>query len=166
MSRVDGYRHSILGMVNCPSTFPIMYGNLWERDIPIYRLEEDALNETDFQGKAGDLLIGGGSGESAAFRIAIPEAFYFYTRDDWGMYDTNDEIHRAFWTVTEAFIFGEGYYKLGWIPPSNIEPWLTQHVLQFLLQHYPSDYAHFVGSEPLEEDGSLCRLRNGEERTL
>ena len=72
--------------------------------MPIYRLDEDALAETSFQGKAGDILLGGGSGESAALRITIPEAFRFYTHDDWDGSETFSEVVKAYWTMTEAYV--------------------------------------------------------------
>ena len=166
MSRIDGYEHHLLGMVACPSTFPIVYANDSQRTVPVYRLDEDAPDETDFQGKRGDILVGGGSGESPAFRIAVPESFYFYTHDSWGEFDTYDKIHRAFWTMTEAFVFCEGYQKLGWTPTKGIEQWLTEHVLSFLLQYYSKDYVHLTGAETLEEDGSVCRLPTDQEMAV
>lgn len=166
MSAIDQYCYTCLGIVHCPSTYPIMYGNNDARDIPIYRLDEDVPpDEQDFQGKKGDILLGGGSGESAAMRIAIPEAFFFWTQDDWDSYQTLDEIMRTYWTPTESFVFGEGYSKLNWMPETScIEWWLTHHILSFLAKHYPDGYQQYFGSEPLEEDGSICRLPTTEEQ--
>ncbi len=158
MSAIDAYRHTCLGIVVCPSTFPIVYGNDAHRTIPIYRLDEDALAETSFQGKAGDILLGGGTGESAALRISMPEAFLFYTHDDWNGWATFSEVVKAYWTMTDAYVFGEGYRKLGWSPVKQIESWLAEHILAFLAQHYPADYQRHLGTVPLAENGSICRL--------
>jgi hypothetical protein len=60
-------------------------------------LDEDALQEYDtWQAKTGDLLLGGGSGESAALRISLPEAFFFFTHDAWTEFDSYDEVYRAY----------------------------------------------------------------------
>gem|GEM_PF-3442494 len=51
----------------------------------------------------------------------------------------------TYWAMTEAFGFGERHQKLGGTPPTRIEPWLTQHVLSFLLRHYPEAYDRPLG---------------------
>jgi hypothetical protein len=76
MSEVDGYRHRCIGMVRCPSRFAIVRQRT-HQEIPIYRIDDDASDATSFRAKAGDILLGGGTGESAALRISIPEAFWF-----------------------------------------------------------------------------------------
>ncbi len=80
MSAIDSYKHELLGMVKCPSPFELVYGRGAgeKQEIPLYRLLEDIpSDETDFQGKKGDLLLGGGSGEIDALRISMPETFLF-----------------------------------------------------------------------------------------
>lgn len=162
MSAIDQHRYTCLGIVHCPTNYKI-----WGAypQIPILRLDEDIpLEEEDFQGRKGDILLGGGSGESATLWIAVPEAFYFWTHDDWDEYETLDEIVKAYWTPTQAYVFGDGYSKLGWTPEKNyIEWWLAQHLLNFLASNYPDDYRQYVGTVPLEEDGSICRLPTREE---
>jgi hypothetical protein len=158
MSTIDGYRHQRIGVVSCPSRFALVPGYDHLRQVPIYRLDEDVEGESTLGGKQGDILIGGGRGESAAFRIAIPEAFLFYTHDDYDGIDVINDVHQAYWTMTDAFVFGDGYEKLGWTPPTSIEPWLTQHVLSFLLHHFPEQYKQFLGKDPLTQDGSICQL--------
>jgi hypothetical protein len=162
MSAIDQYKYACLGIVHCPTSHKVWGAN---PQIPLYRLDEDIPpDEEDFQGKQGDILLGGGSGESAAVRIAIPEAFYFWTHEDWCDYDSLDEIIKPYWTPTQAYVFGEGYGKLGWTPEKNLlEWWLAQHILNFLASNYPDDYQQYVGPAPLEEDGAICRLPTREE---
>jgi hypothetical protein len=172
MSAIDRYAHRCLGIIACPSRYPIMSGNDAQRLVPIYRLDQDVdVQERSFQGKRGDVLIGGGSGESAALRISMPDAFYFYTHEDWERFSgsgtwTPTTIATAYWSMTQAYVFGDGYHAVGWTPTKRIEVWLTEHTLSFLAQHYPSDYAHDIGAEPLGEDGSICRLPTADEARL
>jgi hypothetical protein len=162
MSAIDQYKYACLGIVQCPTNYKV--SGVYPQ-IPLYRLDEDIpADEEDFQGKKGDILLGGGSGESAALRIAIPEAFYFWTREDWCDYDSLDEIIKTYWTPTQAYVFGEGYSKLGWTPENNpLEWWLAQHILNYLASNYPGDYQQYVGPMPLETDGSICRLPTKDE---
>lgn len=168
MSTIDGYRHRCLGIVSCPSHYDLVVGNAAYRFLPIYRLDEDALDEWIFQGKRGDILVGGGHGERPALRISVPEAFYFYTHEDWEQFAGVDTwepatISKAYWSMTHAYVFGDGYHTAGWEPTKSIERWLTEHVLSFLVRHYRLDYARYLGGELLEEDGSICRLPTIEE---
>lgn len=68
--------------------------------------------------------------------------------------------------MNDAYVFGDGYHAVGWEPTNTMEVWLTKHVLAFLVRHYPADYSPYVGGEPLEEDGSICRLPTGNEVRL
>lgn len=166
MSEIDAYRHECIGLVVCPSTYEIVYGNNSHRNIPLYRIDEDTTDGDSFQAKRGDLLLGGGRGESAALRVSIPEAIYLFTDDDY----TNGRLHeghyQAYWTLTEAFVFCEGYARLGWTPDIPIETWLTEHILAFVLREYPAVYGPFRGAAPLARDGSICRLPTPEERQI
>ena len=66
MSRIDGYKHNHLGFIECPSTYSIVdfTKSIKSSRIAIYELLDNISdNETDFDGKAGDILVGGGSGE-------------------------------------------------------------------------------------------------------
>ena len=61
MSRIDGYKHKLVGFINCDSDYDFVNNNPI-RKIAIYQLNEDVPNsETDFDGKKGDIIIGGGS---------------------------------------------------------------------------------------------------------
>ena len=164
MSAIDGYAHRCLGVLTCPARYPLVYYTARFQMVPIYRLDEDVeAQERSFQGKRGDILIGGGHGECAVLRISIPKAFYFYTHADWERFPgaeawTPTGLATAYWSMTNAYVFGAGYHEVGWTPAQRIEQWLTEHVLRFLVLRYPSEYACIVGTEALTEDGSIGRL--------
>ncbi len=165
MSEIDTYPHECIGIVNCPSSYEIVHGNNRHRLVPLYRLEPDVWDDDDpWRAKTGDLVLGGGGGESAALRISIPEAFYFFTHEGSAAFDSFDEIYHAYWTMTEAFVFCEGYAKLGWTPRYEIEKWLTEHVLAFVAREYPERYGQLIGNTPLNQDGSICRKPTAQEK--
>ena len=131
MSAIDQYKHKLLGFIECPSSFDIVQLND-TRKIAIYELLEDIPSyEGDFDGKIGDLLVGGGSGECPAFRISVPEAMILFTReiDDFKGYDS---YFKHFWQPTEAFKLCDGFLKIGWPPDEFIEWWLAENI-SFLL---------------------------------
>jgi len=171
VSEIDGYRNHCIGIVACPSRFPLLSG--WGRQgeeqagIPMYRLDEDADTARSFEGKRGDILLGGGSGEHPAVRIAIPEAFHAFTDPEWmaDSFDSWATIVRAYWTMTDAYLFGDGYVQRGWMPDTPIEYWLARHILRFLADTYPADYRHLLGPELFAEDGAICRQPTEGERT-
>ncbi len=69
--------------------------------------------------------------------------------------------------MTEAFIFCDGYARVGWKPGCDqIEFWLAEHLLRFVSREYPAQYASYVGPRILEQDGSICRLPTDEERRI
>lgn len=165
MSTIDGYLYTCLGMIECPSPYTIIHGlPITGAEIAIYLLEQDIPEyERNFQGKSGDILIGGGRGEAQAMRIQLPEAIYFYTDPD--KYDDDLPV-RTYWSSTMTYKMCRGYELLGWNPDETwIEMWLTQHVLKFLLTYYPDQFERFAGKGELEEDGSICRrLTEAEEK--
>src|SRR5215218_8618429 len=128
MSQIDQYQHDCIGIASCPSSYEIVHKRPDFKEVPLYRLNEPA---PDWQTKEGDLLLGGGSGEAAAFRLSMPEALFFNTIpgcDDFAQYDP--DIRHAYWTPTDAFRFCDGYIKLGWSPEGlSIEQWLEQQIL-------------------------------------
>jgi hypothetical protein len=164
MSVIDAYQHVCIGIVLCPATYAIVFGNTTQRNIPIYRIDEEVPHGADWQAKAGDILLGGGSGESAALRIAIPEAFWFFTDEDAPHVDDWNALWQVYWSPTEAYVFGEGYAKLGWQPTIPIEHWLVEHIIAFLLQCYPEDYAMYRGAARLGQSGVICRAPSAEEK--
>ena len=164
MSEIDSYKHECIGMVHCPSPYATTYGNRPQDYIPLYRLDEDALDAGSWQAKRGDLLLGGGSGEAPALRISIPEALYFFTIEHWDAYDSFHEIYQAYWPMTAAYVFCVGYTKLGWTPRDPIETWLTEHVLAFILQAYPGKWSSYLGPRRPARDGTICRLPTLEEK--
>ena len=140
MSAIDCYKHNHLGFIECPSTYNIINfskatKNNW---VAIYELLENvSKDEQDFDGKAGDILVGGGSGESPALRITNPLAFQFFTFDEDKFadleFDDLDEIFKSFWTPRESYILGDGFVKLGWTPDRTLEMWLTENVCKLLV---------------------------------
>lgn len=165
MSEIDVYAHRCLGIVSCPSQYEPF--PRWNRTIPLYRFESDATNEGDsFSAKRGDLLLGGGRGECAAFRVSMPEAFVL-THEEWPSVEEVYASFRASWTLTEAFILGNGFREVGWDPATEeIEFWIVGHVLGFLLHEYRADYEPYIGQRLLEQDGSIFRLPTEEERRI
>ncbi len=167
MSEIDSYKRELIGIVNCPSAHEIMHGNPSQRDIPLYRLDEDAhdgCGGLTWGARRGDLLLGGGSGESAALRISIPEAFDFSMRtNDGGTGACRDACH-AYWSQRQAEAFCDGYAKLGWAPPGRIEVWLVEHILAFIVREYPGVYGGYPGSSLSKADGSICRSATPEEK--
>ncbi len=156
MSEIDQYKHKCIGIITCPSIYEIVAGNDSHRNIPIYRLDEST---SEWNSKQGDLLLGGGSGESQALRISLPEAIRFLTQDHWGALGNSDGIFKAYWSMTAAFVFGEGYSKTGWNPKqSSIELWLVEHIVAFILREYPEEYMKHCGTVALIQNGLICRL--------
>lgn len=170
MSEIDNYPHHCMGIVVCPIRFPLVPGRpAADLHIPIYRIYADAGDGLSFQAKAGDVLLGGGSGETPALRIAIPEAPVFYTLHEthpaWDGGNDLENFVKAYWSMNIAYVLGDGCAKLGWDPRQDvIEHWLAEHVLAFLTREYPDEFAQFLGPEPFAQDGSLCRLPTDDER--
>ncbi len=136
MSAVDKWKHECLGFIECPSTFDFVYNNP-TRKIAIYQLLEDIPNdEKGFDGKAGDIVLGGGSGEAPAFRVSIPESIYFFTKDDWEGFETHEDLFKAFWSPTQAYTLGEGFVKTGWTPDTPIEFWLAENICLLLIDNF------------------------------
>jgi hypothetical protein len=155
MSTIDTFKHKALGCIECPSDYPIMSHNDESRTITIYRIDEDVTGP-DFVAKAGDILVGGGSGEASAFRISIPEAIIYYTTEqmeDSTIYD----VVKPFWSPNETFASGNGYVKLGWKAKTELfEDWLAQHTLSFLVNNF-EDYKKMAGSTPFDYNGSVAK---------
>jgi len=151
MSEIDTYKHKCIGIVSCPSSYKE------NKRVALYRLDENAV---EWDAKKGDLLLGGGSGESAALRISIPEAISLFTQDGWTKFKSWVDIYRAYWGMNDAFVFGEGYIKLGWHPQVSIETWLITHIISFIIREHPNQYKEYCGPIKPEQDGSICRLPN------
>ena len=154
MSEIDSYKHECIGMVYCPSDYwpPPYFGQPENKHIPLYLLKEDALSADasayEFQAKNGDLLLGGGSGETPALRISMPEALISFThgdkenrisiKDNPTVGDLQESLYHAYWSMDHAFMFGAGYVKLGWEPHKiAMEIWLIEHILAFVTRECP-----------------------------
>jgi hypothetical protein len=132
MAAIDSYAHELLGFIECPSSFDFVYNNN-TRNIAIYKLLEDVGNEeTQFEGKRGDILVGGGRGEAPAFRISIPETILFFTDEEFVDFDTIACLFKAFWSPTEAFKLCDGFLKCGWNPERPIEFWLAENTCRVI----------------------------------
>ena len=130
--------------------------------IILYQLLEDIPNdERDFDGKKGDILVGGGSGEAPALRISYPLAFKFFALDDGSPeneaeFEYYSELFKAFWTPREAYIIGEGFYKIGWSPEErDLDMWLAENICFLLIQEM-QEFNKF--NTELRENTSCLRL--------
>ena len=142
MSAIDQYKNKFLGFIECPSTFNFVNNNQ-TRKIAIYELQENIpITEKNFNGKIGDIIVGGGSGESPAFRISIPESFYFFMKDGWNDFQTYSDLFQAFWTPTQSYILCEGYIKKGWTPNEPIDFWLAENICLLLIDNV-ENYSNF-----------------------
>ena len=153
MSAIDVFRHTLIGVAQCPSRFELVYGRD-HRQVPLYRLDEDCDRAAwDFDGKKGDVLVGGGGGESAALRISIPAAVALCTSETFSEDEhfarRPDDYFKAFWGFSDAFVFGDGYQQLGWIPELDLPYWLTREVIFFLLYEYPEVYGASPAAPPV-----------------
>lgn len=126
MAAIDQYKYRLIDTIECPADDDFVY-NSPTRTIAIYELLEDIPpQENDFDGKAGDILVGGGSGEAMALRISIPEVLVHT--------DEIMQIFKPFWSPTFAYKVGVGFRKIGWNPSeSDLEAWLVDYVVREVL---------------------------------
>ena len=150
MSAIDQYKHLHIGFIHCPSNEDFVVNNP-TRKIAVYELREDIpADEKDFDGKVGDILLGGGSGEAPAFRVSVPEALYFFTKEDEND-PGHDGLFKAFWTKSEAAVFAEGYVKLGCDATIPLEFWLAKNLCLLLINNV-DQYAGFKTSSILKSE--------------
>ena len=140
MSAIDVYKHKVLGAIECPSNYNLVF----ESDtkyITIYQILEDVPDvEDSFDGKVGDILVGGGRGEAPALRISNPLAFQFFTLDAQALpkleFGHRSEVFQAFWKPRESYIIGEGFSKVGWTPEYELDMWLAENVCLLLISEF------------------------------
>ena len=138
MASIDQYKHRLLGFINCPSDYDIVDGNS-TRDIAVYELLENVPDdENAFDGKRGDILVGGGSGDAPAFRVTIPNTLDFLINDADVIFNSYDELFKAFWTPTESYVLCDGFKKLGWDAKRPIEFWLAENICVTLINEVDS----------------------------
>jgi hypothetical protein len=132
MATIDQYKHKLLGFIECPSDYDIVYDNP-TRNIAVYQLEQDIpIDEIDFDGCIGDLIVGGGSGEVESLRIST-KGIEFFTNEEFDDFDHRDELVKSFWSPTFAFKLGNGLTKLNWTTDENMEFWFAERVVnQFI----------------------------------
>lgn len=146
MSSIDAYKHKLLGFINCDSDFDIMSCNS-TKNIAIYRLDQDIPDDEEYlDGKKGDILLGGGKGEAPAFRISYPESFLFFSNEVFDDFTSIDQLFKAFWFPTQAFILCNGFVKSGWTVDVHIEFWLAEQICH-LLSNQIKDYQKFAIDE-------------------
>ncbi len=127
MAAIDQYKHRIIHTIECPADDNFVYYSP-TRTIAIYELLEDIPpDEKDFDGKTGDILVGGGSGEAMALRISVPEVFVDVDDKD----DEARPVFKPFWSPTFAYKIGVGFRKIGWNPNElDLEAWLVDYVVR------------------------------------
>jgi hypothetical protein len=167
VSEVDLFRKRVLGIVSCPSPHEIVYLNDSHRDIPIYQILDNTDHRASFDARSGDILVGGGSGESACLRLSMPMLLDWFTHEDSGDLDPAAlGWIKAYWSFGDAYVFGAGYIKQGWQVNQDLPIWIAGHVFAFLLNHYP-EYSSLAGSSrTLLESGHICRLPGEEDKKL
>ena len=134
MATIDQYKHKLLGFINCPSDYDFVFNNP-TRDIAVYELLEDIPdNEIDFDGKTGDIIVGGGSGEAPALRMSMPDCLNFFILDKDVEFGNHDELFKTFWTPTQSFKLCCGFKKIGWDVATPIEFWLTKNICKVLIK--------------------------------
>jgi hypothetical protein len=99
-------------------------------------------------------------------RISIPEAIRFFTQINWDEFQSRDEFYKAYWSLNDAYVFCEGYSKLGWTPDDDIESWLAEYIIAFVLREYPREFDISQCMLNLEKDGSICRLPTDLEKKM
>jgi hypothetical protein len=156
MSAIDCYKHEHIGFVRCPMRHSLFRDGRIFDFLPVYRLLEDVSQESSLSGHAGDILIGGGSGEAHAVSFSIPEIFTVYTTTEVTGDVTRESLITSHWSADEAFIFGVGFERLGWSPERQpLLIWLAEHLIPYLVRTFPDRYATLVGEDPAEQDGSI-----------
>lgn len=149
MSAIDQYKHKLLGFINCPSDYPIVYESD-VKQIAIYQLEENIpIDEISFDGKIGDLILGGGSGEASCLRISIPEMIKFEF-EEYDSFEHRNELRKSFWSPNESYVYCNGFLKLGWNPSEDIEFWLAENTIKYLI------YTNKFNSEIKIDQDELC----------
>jgi hypothetical protein len=130
-------------------------GRVFDR-LPVYRLGEEISDESSLSGCAGDILIGGGSGEANALCFSVPEIFTFYNRTPEETYAAGRPAIKSYWTADDAFMFGVGFEKMGWSPDQQpLFNWLTNHLTALLARAYPDQYSPLIRVSPLSRDGNI-----------
>jgi hypothetical protein len=127
MSAIDQYKHRLIGTIECPADDDFVYLSP-TRTIAVYELLEDVpAEEKNFDGKTGDILVGGGRGEAMALRISVPEVF--------NLPDEFNQFYKPFWNPTFCYKIGTGFRKLGWNPrEADLEDWLVSYVVSRIVK--------------------------------
>ncbi len=146
MSSIDQYNHRLLGFIKCPSSLDFVDNNA-TRDIAVYELLEDIpSDETYFDGKKGDIIVGGGSGEAPALRISMPECSNYFILKKEDKSGSGKKLFKSFWTPTQREILCEGFKKTGWNTETPIESWLAENVCKTMNgnEHTPLQWTNIT----------------------
>ena len=125
--------------MTCPSDYELIEGSISSK-IPIYILEED-IPPTDkkFDGKAGDVIVGGGAGMEEAMRISIPEAVNYLKIDGSVFFQSPVTIFRSYWGSNFMLRLANGFTKVGLdFDKSSVEMWILWQVIGWLKDEHPS----------------------------
>jgi hypothetical protein len=147
MSEIDSYCHKLLGFMHCPTDYPelLVTGHSSPITIALYKLEESVAT---WRAKAGDLVLGGGSGECPTFRISLPEAVDFLSPTaavpD---FSSRKDLYQNFWAPEEAFALCNGFLKIGWHPGEDVETWLAKQAVAFVSPADPQQYSLITAPE-------------------
>ena len=124
MSSIDQYQHKHIGFIECPSDFDFVYSSN-TRQIAVYQLLQDVPEEeTNFDGKKGDIIVGGGAGEAQSLRVSKKFISGNYSLE----FDLKEELYKHFWSPSFSFKIGNGFQKLDWEPNQNLDEWLASKV--------------------------------------
>lgn len=149
MSAIDVIWHEVIGQID---------------GIPLYRLKEDVpanrVRNLGIDGKKGDILLGGGSGEASAIRFSMPECIEFFTakEDSPGYQKEMDEIVRHHWSILDCYHFVNDFKKIGYKEEEcQPETWLAEHIVSYIIQKESLHYDQHIGDQSLlDYDGSIC----------
>jgi len=136
MATIDQYNHRLLGFINCPSDYDIIFERTVNQ-IAFYELEQDIpAVETELDGKTGDILLGGGRGEVQVLRLSMPECLRFFHSNNIDKIEDFRKIIKSFWSPTQAFKLCNGFVKIGWNPDIDIEFWLSLNLSAYLIKKF------------------------------
>ena len=147
MSMIDCFKNEIIGFS--------------KNGVPLYRLLQNIpAHIEDFQGKTGDILLGGGGGETSAIRFSMPECITFFTDFENSFprkLDFFGDIVKPYLSLTEGYIYGKEYAKLGWNSDETpLETWLAENLVAFIIKTDMDYYKKVIGPDiDLDCDGSI-----------
>lgn len=157
MSSIDKYKNKCIGMIDLKDVESRQLLDFSK--VAVYLLDEDVPNEeNDLDGKNGDIILGGGSGECPAIRISVPEIYHYFSDDFDGEYTLYDII-KFFYTANEIYLICDIFKHMGWNPKGSIENWILEQVVNYLDCIGYNHKANLV----IETNTSIIRRLNNQE---